>query len=150
MKTRGQIVSFLVDTGCRGLASAYGIVVKAGPKTYTVLCESGIRNRVPQSRKDVKVVTDPETLEEARKGPLSRFFFEAWKEECRDYAEDHLGLADILAKDDPYDLFDAMAPAFKAGQSAETFIRTIFAEDFARQEADEQDAQEAFEQGLEE
>lgn len=42
----------------------YGIVIASGPKTYTVLWESGLRNRVRRDNKNVTIVTNSELLAE--------------------------------------------------------------------------------------
>ena len=63
---RGDIVTYWYDTGAMGCRHLYGIVVKAGPKTYTVCWESGIRNRLDQGRRDVTLLTDQEILQEMR------------------------------------------------------------------------------------
>ena len=59
--------------------------------------------------------------------------FTAWKERAADHAKDDevLGLSDILADDDPYDIADAMTAAFAKGQSPEAFVEETFAEDIA-------------------
>lgn len=64
----GDIVKMFFDTGAFGAQILFGLVVKAGPKTYTVEWESNHRNRLEQGRTIVASVEDPELLEEARKG----------------------------------------------------------------------------------
>lgn len=67
MIVKGQFVKYLFDTGARGLAYIYGIVEKAGPKTFTVRWPSGIHNRVRQGDRDVTLLTEPELIEIAKK-----------------------------------------------------------------------------------
>lgn len=61
----GDIVWYWFDTG-RSHDVLYGVVVAAGPKTYTVRWESGTRNRIRHDRRDVKLV-QPDRLDEARR-----------------------------------------------------------------------------------
>ncbi len=42
----GDLVQYFFDTGCRGYAYVYGVVIASGPKAFTVRWESGIVNRV--------------------------------------------------------------------------------------------------------
>lgn len=63
--------------------------------------------------------------------------FEEWKERCASVAEDLLGLDDILAEDDPYDLFLAMEEAYENEEDPESFIREIFADELASREHDD-------------
>ena len=65
---RGDIVKMFFDTGAFGAQILFGLVVKAGPKRYTVTWESQLRNRLEQGRAIVTLVEDAELLEEARKG----------------------------------------------------------------------------------
>jgi hypothetical protein len=65
---RGDIVKYFVTTGASGPLSAstvLGVVTKIGPKTFTVLWESGIRNRVRHGARGIKLTTDPELIAEA-------------------------------------------------------------------------------------
>jgi hypothetical protein len=45
---RGDPVQTYFDTGAFGYSLLYGRVIKAGPKTFTVLWESGLTNRLRQ------------------------------------------------------------------------------------------------------
>lgn len=65
---RGDVVKMYYDTGAFGARVLFGFVIKAGPKSYTVVWESGIKNRLEQERTIVALVEDPELLEEAHKG----------------------------------------------------------------------------------
>lgn len=65
---RGDVVKMYFDTGAFGAQILFGLVVKAGPKAYTVVWESGLKNRLEQGRTIVTLVEDPELLEEALKG----------------------------------------------------------------------------------
>ncbi len=53
---KGDIVSYMFDTGAMGLDVLYGVVSHAGPKTFTVVWESGNRNRVEQGRHGIKKI----------------------------------------------------------------------------------------------
>ncbi|MGO9837875.1 MAG: hypothetical protein ACLP1X_27110 [Polyangiaceae bacterium] len=70
MKRRGDYVKYWFDTGAMGYTILYGVVEQAGPKTYTVRWESGIRNRVRQDNPSVKVVS-PEDVDEVSLKRLS-------------------------------------------------------------------------------
>jgi hypothetical protein len=50
-----------------GTRTLFGIVEKAGPRSFTVRWESGIRNRIRRGHPGVKLTTDPELLQEAAK-----------------------------------------------------------------------------------
>lgn len=65
--------------------------------------------------------------------------FEQWQKKCSEHTEHNLGISDLLAPDDPYDVAALMQPAYAAGKSPAEFIEEVFAEDFARLEADEDD-----------
>lgn len=65
---RGDIVKMYFDTGAFGAQILFGLIVKAGPKAYTVVWESGLRNRLEQGRQIVARVDDADLLEEALKG----------------------------------------------------------------------------------
>lgn len=56
MFKKGDLVKYWFDTGCRGYQYLYGVVIKSGPKTFTVQWESGIRNRRPQNCRQVLLV----------------------------------------------------------------------------------------------
>jgi hypothetical protein len=62
---RGDLVAYLYDTGGFGHQTLYGVVEKAGSKSYTVRWESGIRNRRPQNDHLVRGVHSDE-LDTAR------------------------------------------------------------------------------------
>ena len=72
LKKKGDLVQYWFDTGAMGMTIAYGIVEKAGKVTYTIRSESGIKNRVRQDYKEVKLITDPELLAEAKRCLLPR------------------------------------------------------------------------------
>lgn len=62
--SRGDIASYWYDTGAFGMKTLLGVVIKAGPKSFTVRWESGICNTLRREEpKNVKLVTDPELLE---------------------------------------------------------------------------------------
>lgn len=63
---RGDLVQTWFDTGAFGYTVLWGIVEKAGPKAITIRWESGIRNRVSRTHRDIKLV-DERNLEDARK-----------------------------------------------------------------------------------
>ena len=63
----GDIVWIFYDTGAFGITPLFGIVIKKGPKTYTVRWESNIKNRIRHGEYNIKHVTDPELLKEAKK-----------------------------------------------------------------------------------
>ena len=65
-KRRGDVVWYPFDTGAFGLQMVCGVVTKAGPRTYTVRWESDATNRLRQDRQDVKHITDPDALADAR------------------------------------------------------------------------------------
>jgi hypothetical protein len=65
---RGDVVKMFFDTGAFGAQILFGLVIKAGSKVYTVVWESGIKNRLEQGRTIVALVEDPELLEEAHEG----------------------------------------------------------------------------------
>lgn len=67
MKAKGQFVQTWFDTGAMGAAILFGYVIKAGPKTYTVMWESGIRNRIQQTLLGITIIKDKELLAEAEK-----------------------------------------------------------------------------------
>lgn len=69
-------------------------------------------------------------------------YFEA----CALWAKEHLSLDDILAADDPYDLFEVMASAWAANQTPEDFMAETFEEDLARQQYDNEQVSEALEE----
>ena len=46
--SRGARVRYMFDTGAFGVSPIYGTVVSAGPATFTVEWESGLRNRCRQ------------------------------------------------------------------------------------------------------
>jgi hypothetical protein len=69
--------------------------------------------------------------------------FEEWKAECAVLAEQLLGLGDVLAKDDPYEVLGLMPGAYKIGKAPEAFIRHVFEGDFARMAHDDHLAEEA-------
>lgn len=65
---RGDIVRMYFDTGAFGASILFGIVDTAGPRAFTVVWESGIRNRLPHENGEIKPVTsadDPDLLAEA-------------------------------------------------------------------------------------
>jgi hypothetical protein len=62
---RGDLVETWFDTGAFGGVILYGVVVAAGPKRYTVVWESGLRNRLDQDHSYVKPARDVETAREA-------------------------------------------------------------------------------------
>jgi hypothetical protein len=76
--------------------------------------------------------------------------FDEWKKRAAVYAKEHesLGMDDILAEDDPYDLKDTMRAAFDDGQPPEDYIEEMFAEDIARRDNDDLMAAEAEEEGM--
>lgn len=74
--------------------------------------------------------------------------FSAWKDECHKAAVELVGIDDLLAKDDPYDVNDSMREAFKEGESAVSFVAESFEEDIARGEADDQEYAESLEHEL--
>jgi len=53
---RGDLVQYWFDTGCRGHQWLYGVVIAAGPKSYTVRWESGVCNRLRQGDKNVEPI----------------------------------------------------------------------------------------------
>jgi hypothetical protein len=60
-----SIVQYQFDVGARmGTRTLFGVVEKAGPKSFTVRWESGIRNR---GHPGVTLTTDSELLQEAAK-----------------------------------------------------------------------------------
>lgn len=63
--------------------------------------------------------------------------FRKWQEQCAKWAGKLVHLDDILAPDDPYELFEAMQAAFEVNQEPRSFIEEIFAEDLARQAYDD-------------
>lgn len=67
LKKKGDLVQYWYNTGAFGYQIAYAVVIKAGPKTYTVQFRSGNRNRVRQESPELKLITDPELLAEALK-----------------------------------------------------------------------------------
>ena len=60
MKKVGDKVSYLYDTGAFGYQSLYGVVTKAGPKTFTVKWESHICNRIKQLDTNVRFLRPDE------------------------------------------------------------------------------------------
>ena len=63
---KGDVVSYMFDTGAMGLDVLYGVVCQAGPKTFTVCWESGIKNRVEQGRRGIKRIESEDLDEDAR------------------------------------------------------------------------------------
>jgi hypothetical protein len=63
---RGDYVRTWFDTGAMGATVLYGRVVKAGPRTYTVLWESGLRNRIVRENSYITPISDREQPEAAR------------------------------------------------------------------------------------
>lgn len=63
--SRNDIVKYWFDTGARGYEILYGLVVKSGPKTFTVVWESGLKNRLDQATFSVKHINDADQLEDA-------------------------------------------------------------------------------------
>ena len=61
----GQFVSTWYDDGLHGTI-LYGVVLIAGPRTFDVRWESGLRNRRPQSCNLVQALRDSEQEAEAR------------------------------------------------------------------------------------
>jgi Fe-S-cluster containining protein len=64
----GDIVKYFVSTGATGALEAstlLGVVTQVGAKTFTVLWESGLRNRVRHGQRGIKLTTDPELIAEA-------------------------------------------------------------------------------------
>lgn len=57
---KGDVVSYMFDTGAMGLSPTYGIVIQAGPKTFTVAWESGNRNRVEQGYRGIRKLAESE------------------------------------------------------------------------------------------
>jgi hypothetical protein len=51
---KGDIVSYMFDTGAMGLSPTYGVVIQGGRKTFTVVWESGNRNRVEQGHRGIR------------------------------------------------------------------------------------------------
>ncbi len=63
----GDLVQYFFDTGCRGYAFVYGVVIAAGPKAFTVRWESGIVNRVQRDNdRGVKPI-NPNMISEVAK-----------------------------------------------------------------------------------
>lgn len=62
---RGDYVQTLFDTGAFGYTSLYGIVEKAGVRTYTVRWESGLRNRIRQGNRNVSHIKPDDVPTEA-------------------------------------------------------------------------------------
>jgi hypothetical protein len=61
---KGDIVLYMFDTGARmGLSPIYGVVIQAGPKTFTVVWESGNRNRMEQDYRGVRKLREDEINE---------------------------------------------------------------------------------------
>lgn len=63
---------------------------------------------------------------------------ENFEKRAAKYTEEHLGFGDLWEEDDPYDLAEAADEAYNKGVYPELFIRMIFADDFARNEYDDQ------------
>lgn len=59
----GTLVKCFFDTGARGLTTLFGIVIKAGEKTFTVKWESGLQNRRAQGDHLVEPVGQGSLLE---------------------------------------------------------------------------------------
>lgn len=79
-----SIVQYQFDVGAgMGLRTLFGIVEKAGEKTFTVRWESGIRNRIQRTNNQVKRTTDPELLQEVSKAFPEAFFKRAGLIESR-------------------------------------------------------------------
>lgn len=53
---RGDLVQYWFDTGCRGHQWLYGVVIAAGPKSFTVRWESDNRNRLRRGDKSVQPI----------------------------------------------------------------------------------------------
>lgn len=70
VRSVGDIVAYQFDTGALGLTTLWGEVVAAGAKTFTIRWESGVKNRLSQGDRRISLVTDPETIEEARRSFL--------------------------------------------------------------------------------
>lgn len=68
---KGGLVWTWWDSGAMGASQMYGRVVKAGPKSYTVLWESGFRNRLEQGDERVKKC-EKETQVEAAMEAMKR------------------------------------------------------------------------------
>ncbi len=75
--------------------------------------------------------------------------FKKWQEQCAKWAEKLVNLDDILAPDDPYELFEVMRTAFKDRQNPRSFIEEVFEEDLARRAYDDHLYAESLEQGQE-
>jgi hypothetical protein len=76
---------------------------------------------------------------------LSNNRFEAWKKQAAEHCKKLVGIVDIWAKDDPYDLAKAAEAAMLANQSPFEFVEEVFAEDITRAEHEHQQADEALE-----
>ena len=64
---KGDLVQYWFDTGAFGAKILFGVVIKAGPKAFTVRWESGIQNRIRQDHhKGVELITDKDLLAEVR------------------------------------------------------------------------------------
>lgn len=66
MKVDDIVKTWWADGDPMGHGYVYGVVEAAGPKTFTVRWESGIRNRRPHGVKEIIVVTDPAIIAEVR------------------------------------------------------------------------------------
>lgn len=64
MKTGDVVRTWWSQGHVSGQGFCYGKVVTAGPKTFVVKWQSGVRNRIRQDSREVTLVTDPELLAE--------------------------------------------------------------------------------------
>lgn len=73
--------------------------------------------------------------------------FIEWKAACVTAAKNlELGLEDMWASDDPYDLFEAAEEAFEEGEDPISFIEETFEEDLARAEGLQDEQRQAIEE----
>jgi hypothetical protein len=66
MIRRGDFVKTWFDTGAMGAQILFGIVIMAGPTTYTVMWESGLRNRLRVNDKRVTPLFATDVPDEVR------------------------------------------------------------------------------------